>query len=138
MFLFGLNENSPTFLYTLNNGVKKKYSQEGKSLLFLFFFKVYIKFEMSTTKIFGFQIQFLVSVYSTNRTNTYILVFESLRSIQDFSYLLETMDRRSSHSRLTLWSQLKKKKKERYNYSHKYYVWNCKKWSKKYDASFLL
>ena len=45
----GVNENSTTFLYTLNRGGTRK--QKGKKV---FFFKVYNKVEMLLTKKFGF------------------------------------------------------------------------------------
>ena len=44
IFFAGVNENSTTFLYTLNRGDKKT---EGKKV---FFFKVYTKVEMLLTK----------------------------------------------------------------------------------------
>ena len=46
----GVNENSMTFLYTLNRGGDKK----TEWLKNVFFFKVYIKVEMLLTKKIGF------------------------------------------------------------------------------------
>ena len=48
IFFVGVNENSTTFLYTLNKGDKKT---EGKKVFFL---KVYIEVEMLLTKKIGF------------------------------------------------------------------------------------
>ena len=67
MFFAGLNENLTTFLYTEQGGQEIIFLKGEKSFLVLLY-KVYNKVEMSATKKFGFQFQFLVSVYPTDRS----------------------------------------------------------------------
>ena len=67
MIFVGVNENSTTFLYTLNRRDKKTFFQKWKKVFLSSLFKACKKIEMSATKKFGFQFQFLVSIYPTNR-----------------------------------------------------------------------
>ena len=50
----GVNENSTTFLYTLNRGGQENIFLEGEKSFLVLFFKVYYKVEMLLTRKFGF------------------------------------------------------------------------------------